>query len=1197
MANFIARNAEDSMFALVHRQPRLLALLCLSLGACSDVGGGNGDGSGEGSSGFFEEDGGSDGSGSGDDTAGSGEGSGLFQDTPVFLSIPPAAVAAGQRWAYEVRYAPADGVTLSLDAGPSGATLEGSTLVWDVPDDGTAAASFTLALQREAEPSVEQAFELRIGHSPAFDSSPATRANRGEDYLFVPALSDADGDTVSLALLDAPGWLRLGADNRLTGQPDASGAFDVTLVATDSIGLSARLDWSISVVEQLDGLTAQVGYLTTAGGILDLFSASMPEGAEVRWGDVAAARVERLSAGTQLRATFTQLPVGVQPVVVTVSGATVGQLHEPLLVVPAATGSIRSGAYRFQLFTPVRAAAPPRIVLPDASGLGLATAPVSASYSGDVLSLIAERPDGALPGGGATLSFDGIQSLPIAIAGAGTPAVTQFAPAEAAAGATLVATVAGLDEGAAVTAQWSVSGAAAEANAVVIDGVATFEVPAGAEGVVSLRAGGQALRSYATAATAAAALATVPTLAWANREILTAGLEQHLLVRGHGFANPALRLELEGGSARVVWSEGNEAILALSTTGRASALLTGGTGSLQQPLWRFSVEAERFSAGEQLENSGVAPGDQRSAAEAPVGTGVVVPSAGLRAALAPDGVWLSAEVPQMGLGLALTGDWTRLGEPIPGDRQAIRDAAGGPAGLTLLTVQGDLIALDAAGSRARLTSPWTGVAPRSTALLSQSRLTGASRLIAFDNGLLALLPEEGQLLGIAPRDESFLLGVTLDAQSMAPLMTLDRPLRGSGFLAANGACAVFGDVDRIVAVDAAGQQRLNLTLSAEAASSSGTVATSLGGGLIEAAMTTDRLYLLDLTGQLLAVSMSAGCVTANSALTLVAGGLTGRRYLRADNSSVLLSGNDELRDGATAALLAATAPIVARFAGRVEDALVGADGLTVTDGSAVATVHGLPAVWNSLCPSAGCAIGGASLLTHGADGISLLDRGDTALVAATPAGALRTGFDLGPLSASALSFDTLVVGEDGSAGAMLTSAAGGLWFAAVSAGGLSTLISPPEQFPAVALVGGLGSAAPAGSSVAQAALSPRAAAYDASLRLWVVDSDGSLYVTGSDGALVAVQALTQPHAGCLDRLPTAGDLALDSDGRLLLASSTGQIFRREDDGAFCVTGLGGLGGDPSARLYGAAVRLRGGEAGLAIVRSATGTAVGLRPNY
>jgi hypothetical protein len=237
------------------------------------------------------------------------------------------------------------------------------------------------------------------------------------------------------------------------------------------------------------------------------------------------------------------------------------------------------------------------------------------------------------------------------------------------------------------------------------------------------------------------------------------------------------------------------------------------------------------------------------------------------------------------------------------------------------------------------------------------------------------------------------------------------------------------------------------------------------------------------------------------------------------------------------------------------------------------------------------------LLVQAAEGTSLIDRGDTALVSPTAVGPVRTGFDLGPLSAGALSFDTRVVGEAGAAGALLTSAAGGLWFAAVAPGGLETLIAPPDNFPAVTLVGGLGSAAPSGVSVAQASLSPRAAAYDASLRLWVIDGDGSLWVTGADGALSSVQSLPKPHAGCLDAIPDAADLALDSDGRLLLASATGQIFRREEDGAFCVTGLGGLGGDPSARLYGPAVRLRGGAAGLAIVRSATGSAVGLRPTY
>ena len=1186
------------MRAELNRQPRLFALLCLSLAACSETGGGNGNGSGEGSAGYVDEDVSQDGSGSGQGSGSGGvEGSGVFIDTPVFLSVPPGAAEAGRRLRYEVRFAPADGVTLSLATGPAGASIEAGVLVWDVPDDGTTAASFVLALERADEPAVEQAFELRIGHAPAFSGSPATRANRGEIYAFTPQAFDDDGDEVTLTLANAPAWLALGADGRLTGQPDAAGAFDVTLIATDAIGLSARLDWTIAVVEPINGLTAQVGYLTTAGGTLDLFSASMPEGAEVRWGDTAATRVERLSAGTQLRATFTQLPVGVQPVVVSVAGSVVGRLPEPLLVIPAATGSLRSGAYRFQLITPVRAAAPPRIRLPGADGWGLVTAPVGATYAGDVLSLAAERPDGALPGGAASVAFDGIQSLPIPISGAGSPTVTGLSPAEAPAGAELVAHVAGLSDGDELVATWSDSVDSIQATAIVAAGTATFTVPAGAAGLVRISASGRPLRLLATSATTASVAATVPALVWANREVLTAGLEQHLLVRGHGFANPALQLELEGGSARVVWSQGNEAVLALTTTGRSSALLRGGTGGSRQPLWRFSVEAERLSAGERLEESAVSPGEDRAAAEAPVGAGPVVPGGGLRAALAPDGIWLTAEAAQPGLGLDLTTDWKRFGEPIPADKRALRDAAFGLNGLTVLTVQGDLIALDATGSRGRLTSPWTGIAPRTAELLSGSRLSGASRIVAQENGLLALLPEEGRLLGVAPLDESFLLGTVLDAQTVAPLVALDRPLQGAGFLAANGGCAVFGDGLRLVAVDAAGRTRLNAELSGEAASSSGTVATALGGGLSEAAMTDSALYLLDLTGQLLSVSLEAGCVTPDSAVTLIASGLTGRRHLRSDGATVVLAGHDELRDGTTGALLTETAPVAARFSGQVADALVAADGIAVTDGATVAVGGGSPFVWQTRCASQGCAVGGAALLAAGDTGISLLDLGDSGLVSGVGVAASRIGFGLGTLSPNGLPLDATVIGESGAAGALLTSSAGGLWFAALAPGGLPTLIAPPDFYPAVTLVGGTGSASPAGSTVAESALQPRAAAYDGGLRLWVVDGSGSLWVTGADGSLGLVTNLPQAQAGCLATMPIATDVTLDSEGRLLVAAATGELFRREEDGSFCGTGIGGLGSDPSARLYGGAADLRGTSAGLAVVRRAAGYAVGIRPNY
>lgn len=1184
------------MRAYLSRQSGLFAIFGLWLAACDDSGGQAGGGAGSGS--FVEPDGSGSGSGSGEGSSeGSSEGSGVFVDTPVFLSVPPTAAEAGRRFRYEVRFAPADAVTLTLAEGPPGAVIESSSLVWDVPDDGTTEARFRLTLQRGEETAVEQVFGVRVGHAPAFSGAPNTRANRGEVYRFAPEAYDDDGDEVTLTLVTAPDWLTLGENDELSGAPLGAGAFDVTLVATDPIGLSTRLDWTIAVVESLGGLTAQVGYLTTAGGTLDLFSASMPEGAEVRWGDIAAARVERLSEGTQLRATFTQLPVGVQPVVVSVAGSVVGQLPEPLLVIPAATGAIRNGSYRFQLITPVRTAAPPRIRLPGEDGFGLVTAPVGATYSGDVLSLSAERPDGALPGGAATLSFDGIQSLPVPIAGVGLPTVTDLTPAEAGEGTELTATVAGLADGEVVVAHWSDAPPSVEATAVVESGSARFIVPSQAAGRVQLSVNGRAVRAFATSVTSPASEVTRPSLVWANREVLTAGLEQHLLVRGNGFSNPALELELDGGTARVVWSQGGEAVLALTTSGLSSAELRGGTGAERLPLWRFSVESGRSSAGERLEESSVGPGEQRPVEQAPVGTGVVVPGGALRAALASDGIWLSSENGEPGLGLELTSNWTRVGEPIPADKRALRDAAFGADGLTVLTVQGDLVALDRTGSRGRLTSPWTGIAPRAAALLSESRLSGASRVVAQDTGLIVLLPEEGRLLGVAPRDEALLLGRLLDAQTVAPLITLDGPLSGGGFLAANAQCTVFGDGLRLVAVDSQGRVGLDLALSGEAASSSGSVATSLGGGLQEAAMTSGALYLLDVTGQLLAISLDSGCVTSESTVTLVTSGLVGRRHLRSDGTTVVLSGHAEIRDGTTGSLLSNAAPVIAPFQGRVEDALLSREGIAVTDGATVAVGGGSPFRWQTQCASEGCAVGGVELLTASDDGISLLDRGDSGIVSGVGVAALRTGLQRAELSATGIPLDARVVGEVDAAGAMLTSSAGGIWLTAIATGALPTLVAPPAFFPSITLVGGTGSAEPAGVSIATASFAPRAAAYDDAFRLWLIDDTGQLWVTGGDGSLGTVTASTPPHVGCVTDLPPARDLALDPENRLLLISETGEFLRREESGAFCATGIGGLGSDPGARLFGSGADVRSSRAGLAIVRRATGVAIGLRPTY
>ncbi|MEM9573007.1 MAG: ImpA family metalloprotease [Pseudomonadota bacterium] len=68
-------------------------------------------------------------------------------------------------------------------------------------------------------------------------STKQVRAQTGENFVANVAIVDADGDPVSLSLIDGPDWISLTPDGQLTGTPstDDIGTFEVILDASDGI--------------------------------------------------------------------------------------------------------------------------------------------------------------------------------------------------------------------------------------------------------------------------------------------------------------------------------------------------------------------------------------------------------------------------------------------------------------------------------------------------------------------------------------------------------------------------------------------------------------------------------------------------------------------------------------------------------------------------------------------------------------------------------------------------------------------------------------------------------------------------------------------------------------------------------------------------------------------------------------------------
>ncbi|MCC7258505.1 MAG: putative Ig domain-containing protein [Gammaproteobacteria bacterium] len=87
---------------------------------------------------------------------------------------------------------------------------------------------------------------------PTLSGSPAGSATVGQSYVFQPAASDADGDTLSFSISGRPGWANFDTTTgRLSGTPTQAGSHSNIVVSVSDGSLSASLPaFSISVVTQ-----------------------------------------------------------------------------------------------------------------------------------------------------------------------------------------------------------------------------------------------------------------------------------------------------------------------------------------------------------------------------------------------------------------------------------------------------------------------------------------------------------------------------------------------------------------------------------------------------------------------------------------------------------------------------------------------------------------------------------------------------------------------------------------------------------------------------------------------------------------------------------------------------------------------------------------------------------------------------------
>ncbi|MFN7841532.1 MAG: putative Ig domain-containing protein [Pirellula sp.] len=179
---------------------------------------------------------------------------------PVFHSQPILEIGAGSNWKYQpIANDPnGDSIEFSLlnapenmQMGPSGLLTYSST--------GQGLHHVKILADDKKGGTAVQEFLLEVGDNtpPEIKSNPKTKSIKGREYRYPIDVFDADSDLVRVSLdqssLDS-GIIIVGST--LSWSPQSTGVFAIQLFATDEHGATTIQQFSLEVVEPVDGNTA-----------------------------------------------------------------------------------------------------------------------------------------------------------------------------------------------------------------------------------------------------------------------------------------------------------------------------------------------------------------------------------------------------------------------------------------------------------------------------------------------------------------------------------------------------------------------------------------------------------------------------------------------------------------------------------------------------------------------------------------------------------------------------------------------------------------------------------------------------------------------------------------------------------------------------------------------------------------------------
>ena len=188
--------------------------------------------------------------GGGSSSGGSGQ---VPNAAPTWTSAAPTSAKEGHPYSYVMagQDSNADPLTITLVAGPAGASVAGTTLTW-IPTAAQTGSpqAFKARLSDGKGGSADQDWAVTpvANMAPGFSTTPPATAKEGHAYAYTAAASDADGDAVSLSAVSLPAGATYNAGSIawIPTAAQAGVAQTFTLRATDGFGGQKDQTWTVA---------------------------------------------------------------------------------------------------------------------------------------------------------------------------------------------------------------------------------------------------------------------------------------------------------------------------------------------------------------------------------------------------------------------------------------------------------------------------------------------------------------------------------------------------------------------------------------------------------------------------------------------------------------------------------------------------------------------------------------------------------------------------------------------------------------------------------------------------------------------------------------------------------------------------------------------------------------------------------------